>query len=108
MHPFEKQNKKTMNKKHDIIVFGPYWFLNMLKWIGGDLASNHFQMPTITWFPYLESGVPYDFHPALWDLSKEIQVDFVEENESVMGTCDGWFTLGSMSTYLKLAKVRFR
>ena len=35
-------------------------------------------------------------------------VDFEEEIESVMGTRDGWFTLGSMSTYLKLAKARFR
>ena len=35
-------------------------------------------------------------------------VDFEEEIESVMGTRDGWFTLGSISTYLKLAKARFR
>ena len=35
-------------------------------------------------------------------------VDVEEEIESVMGTRDGWFTLGPMMTYLKLAKARFR
>ena len=49
-----------------------------------------------------------DFHLSLSELFKEIKVDFVEENESVMGTLDGRFTLGSMSTNLKLAKARFR
>jgi len=33
-------------------------------------------------------------------------VDFEEEIESVMGTRDGWFTLGSMSTYLFTSDVR--
>ena len=32
----------------------------------------------------------------------------MEENESVMGTCDQRFTLGSMLTNLKLVKARFK
>ena len=35
-------------------------------------------------------------------------VDFEKEIESAMGTRDGWFTLGSISNYLKIAKARFR
>ena len=35
-------------------------------------------------------------------------VDVEEEIQHVMGTHDGWLTLGSMSTHLKLATARLR
>ena len=47
----------------------------------------------------------YDFHPALSEFVHNIKIDFVEENECVMGTRDERFTLESMSTRLKLKLV---